>query len=301
MPSLVQVDDIGRAEREAQPRGAHLGAHHVADERLETPAIPCRHIDAVVHGGARALAKEGYVALAVDLYPGKVATRQEDAHQLMMGTPPDQALRDLRAGFACLEAQPAVTKGRIGSIGWCMGGRYTLQLATVEAKLAAAVPYYGAPPTDAAAIAAIQAPVLAEEIAERVDEVDARLVDEQARVVAEERLAREVGVLGPPVARSQPEVDGEDLAERARLDEAFASRYQGCQRKFSCTMKRIPASRAASTTARLSSAVGASGFWQMTAIFRRAAARTIGRWVLGGVMMSTKSGLSRSSISSKSG
>jgi len=113
-----------------------------------------------VKGQARALAREGYVALAVDLYRGKVATKQEDAHQLMMGTPPDQALRDLRGGFAYLEAHPAVKKERIGSIGWCMGGRYTLQLATVEPKLAAAVAYYGAPPTDAAAIAAIQAPVL---------------------------------------------------------------------------------------------------------------------------------------------
>ena len=109
---------------------------------------------------ARALAKEGYVALAVDLYRGKVATKQEDAHQLMMGTPPDQALRDLRAGFAYLEALPAVKKDRIGSIGWCMGGRYSLQLATVEPTLAADVAYYGAPPTDPAAIAAIHAPVM---------------------------------------------------------------------------------------------------------------------------------------------
>ena len=109
---------------------------------------------------ARALAREGYVALAVDLYRGKVATKQEDAHQLMMGTPPDRALRDLQTGFAYLQAHPAVKKDRIGSIGWCMGGRYTLQLATVEPKLAAAVAYYGAPPTDPAAIAAIQAPVL---------------------------------------------------------------------------------------------------------------------------------------------
>jgi len=109
---------------------------------------------------ARALAKEGYVALAVDLYRGKVATKQEDAHQLMMGTPPDQALRDLRAGFAYLQARPDVKKDRVGAIGWCMGGRYTLQLSTVEPDLAAAVAYYGAPPTDSAAIAAIQAPVL---------------------------------------------------------------------------------------------------------------------------------------------
>jgi carboxymethylenebutenolidase len=37
---------------------------------------------------ARALAKDGYVALAVDLYRGKVAAKQEEAHQLMMGAPP---------------------------------------------------------------------------------------------------------------------------------------------------------------------------------------------------------------------
>jgi len=109
---------------------------------------------------ARALAREGYVTLAVDLYRGKVATTQEDAHQLMMGTPPDRALRDLQAAFAYLQAQATVRKDRIGSIGWCMGGRYSLQLATVEPKLAAVVAYYGAPPTDPAAIAAIQAPVM---------------------------------------------------------------------------------------------------------------------------------------------
>ena len=39
-----------------------------------------------------------------------------------------------------------------------MGGRFTLALATEEPKLAAAVAYYGAPPTDPAAIAAIKAP-----------------------------------------------------------------------------------------------------------------------------------------------
>jgi carboxymethylenebutenolidase len=109
---------------------------------------------------ARALAREGYVSLAVDLYRGKVATTQEDAHQLMMGTPPDRAVRDLQGAFAYLQAHASVRKDRVGVIGWCMGGRYTLQLATLEPKLAAAVAYYGVPPTDPAAIAAIQAPVM---------------------------------------------------------------------------------------------------------------------------------------------
>jgi carboxymethylenebutenolidase len=41
-----------------------------------------------------------------------------------------------------------------------MGGRYSLALATEEPRLAAAVAYYGAPPTDPAAIARVKAPVL---------------------------------------------------------------------------------------------------------------------------------------------
>jgi carboxymethylenebutenolidase len=109
---------------------------------------------------AKALAKEGYVALAVDLYRGKVAEKQEDAHQLMMGAPPDRIARDLKAAFAWLKARPDVKKARIGSIGWCMGGRFSLDLATKEPGLAAVVAYYGAPPTEAASIAAIKAPVL---------------------------------------------------------------------------------------------------------------------------------------------
>src|SRR5512134_1695673 len=83
-------------------------------------------LDEWVKDQARALAKEGYVALAVDLYRGKVTNKQEEAHQLMMGLPPDQALGDLKAAFAFLQARPDVKKDRIGAIGWCMGGRYTL-------------------------------------------------------------------------------------------------------------------------------------------------------------------------------
>ncbi|HEY6546787.1 MAG TPA: dienelactone hydrolase family protein [Vicinamibacteria bacterium] len=109
---------------------------------------------------ARALGKEGYLALAVDLYRGKVASVQEDAHQLMMGAPPDRIQRDLKAAFAFLEARKDVKAAKIGAIGWCMGGRWTLALATEEPKLAAGVAYYGAPPTEAAAIARIKAPIL---------------------------------------------------------------------------------------------------------------------------------------------
>ncbi len=117
-------------------------------------------LDNWVKDQARALAKEGYVALAVDLYRGKVATKQEEAHQLMMGAPPDRILRDLKAALAFLRAQADVKKDRVGTIGWCMGGRWSLTLAVEDPHLAAVVAYYGAPPTETASIAKIKAPVL---------------------------------------------------------------------------------------------------------------------------------------------
>jgi len=109
---------------------------------------------------ARALAKEGYVALAVDLYHGKVADKQEEAHQLMSGLSSDLALRDLKGAYAYLQSRADVRKGHTGAIGWCMGGMYALKLATEEPGLKAAVAYYGAPPTDAAALARIKAAVM---------------------------------------------------------------------------------------------------------------------------------------------
>ena len=109
---------------------------------------------------ASKLADQGYVALAIDLYRGKVATTPNEAHEFMGGVPQDRAARDLQAAFAYLQSQPSVKKDRIGAIGWCMGGKYTLELATQEPGLKAAVAYYGAPPTDAAAVAKIKAPVL---------------------------------------------------------------------------------------------------------------------------------------------
>jgi carboxymethylenebutenolidase len=128
------------------------------------PAVVVIHewwgLDNWVKDQARALAREGYAALAVDLYRGKVTDKQEEAHQLMSGMPQDRAMRDLKAAFAYLKSRKDVRADRIGSIGWCMGGKFSLLLATEEPTLAAAVAYYGAPPTDEAAIARINAPVL---------------------------------------------------------------------------------------------------------------------------------------------
>lgn len=106
------------------------------------------------------LSDQGYVALAIDLYRGKVATTPDEAHQIMRGVPEDRAKRDLHAAFEYLASQPKVKKDRIGAIGWCMGGGYSLDVALQEPTLAADVINYGHLATDAAALQKINAPIL---------------------------------------------------------------------------------------------------------------------------------------------
>jgi carboxymethylenebutenolidase len=113
-----------------------------------------------VKGKADSLAKQGYVALAVDLYRGRVATDAETAHELMRGMPEDRAIRDLKAAVTYLRSRPDVDPKRIASIGWCMGGGYSLALALAEPTLSGAVIYYGRLVTDEAAIRGLQVPLL---------------------------------------------------------------------------------------------------------------------------------------------
>ena len=92
---------------------------------------------------ASKLADQGYVTLAIDLYRGKVATTPNEAHEFMGGVPQDRAKLDLEAAFNFLQSQSNIKKDRIGAIGWCMGGGYSLGLALQEPKLAADVINYG--------------------------------------------------------------------------------------------------------------------------------------------------------------
>ena len=109
---------------------------------------------------ASKLSDQGYVTLAVDLYRGKVATTPDMAHEIMRGVPEDRAKRDLHAAFAFLASQPNVKKDHIGSIGWCMGGGYALNVALAEPDLAATVINYGHLATDTDALKKINAPIL---------------------------------------------------------------------------------------------------------------------------------------------
>ena len=89
-------------------------------------------------------AGEGFVALAPDLFGGKVAHDTDEAGALMQQLPVDQAARDLGGAVDYLLADDSVTSSKVGAVGFCMGGGFVLQLAAQQGdKIGAAVPFYG--------------------------------------------------------------------------------------------------------------------------------------------------------------
>jgi carboxymethylenebutenolidase len=105
-------------------------------------------------------ARQGYVALAPDLYRGRSTADASEAHELARGLPEDRAMADLEGAFDYLAHRSDVDASRIGVIGWCMGGGYALQLAIAEPRIAAAVINYGHLVTDPNTIASIHPPIL---------------------------------------------------------------------------------------------------------------------------------------------
>ena len=113
-----------------------------------------------VKQNAQALASMGYITVAVDLYRGKSTALPDVAHELSRGLPDDRATRDLIGAVQYLKSRPDVDRSRIGSIGWCSGGGYSLTAALNVSDLAACAICYGRLVTDSMSIKKIPCPIL---------------------------------------------------------------------------------------------------------------------------------------------
>jgi len=94
------------------------------------------------------IAREGYVALAPDLYyreKGAVVGYDNlpEAIRLMMGLADEKIVADMKGAVDHLKAQAFVQADRIGVTGFCMGGRVTFLTACRNGDVKAAVPFYG--------------------------------------------------------------------------------------------------------------------------------------------------------------
>ena len=113
-----------------------------------------------VRAMADRIAGEGYMVLAVDLYNGKTASSPGEARVMMLEVveDPEQARENIRGAYEFL-----VTAGapRVGSLGWCFGGGWSLNTAQLfPDDLDASVIYYGQVTDDEDKLRPINAPIL---------------------------------------------------------------------------------------------------------------------------------------------
>jgi carboxymethylenebutenolidase len=107
-------------------------------------------------GIADRLARNGYNALAPDLYRGRVTSKADEANHLMEGLNfPDATHQDLRGAALHLKA----LGGKAAVMGYCMGGALTIAALVHVPEVDAGICYYGIPPAEFADPAKIGKPI----------------------------------------------------------------------------------------------------------------------------------------------
>jgi len=104
---------------------------------------------------ARKFAEQGYAALAVDLFSNRnrVLCMMQVFYGIMFKPLDNPMLADLNSAFELLKQTQGVDADRIGSVGFCMGGSYALQMAITAKGMKAASVFYGANPKPLEAVA----------------------------------------------------------------------------------------------------------------------------------------------------
>jgi dienelactone hydrolase len=98
---------------------------------------------------AEALAKAGYVALAIDMYgDGKTTDHPKEAGEWSGYIGQHQELGKARflAGLSLLKQQPLVAPDQVAAIGFCFGGHVVLSMAAQGVDLRGVVSFHGAMP-----------------------------------------------------------------------------------------------------------------------------------------------------------
>jgi carboxymethylenebutenolidase len=103
-------------------------------------------------------AAEGFSALAPDMYHGKTTSEPDEAGKLFMALQIGQAGKDL-AGAARHLAGHSST-GKLGAVGFCMGGQLALFAGCIERNIGAVVDFYGIHPNVKPDYARLSGPVL---------------------------------------------------------------------------------------------------------------------------------------------
>lgn len=102
--------------------------------------------------------QHGYLALAIDLYGGKVGTKPDEAEKLMKAVVAEEARETMSTWVDWLKQHPD-GNGKVAVLGWCFGGGMALQ-ASLDRAVSGTIVYYGNVARSADELMALKGPVL---------------------------------------------------------------------------------------------------------------------------------------------
>jgi carboxymethylenebutenolidase len=105
-------------------------------------------------------AQEGFLAVAPDLFHGVLPSTKEQAAKTMNALDKKKAVAEVGDAVAWLKTQPRCN-GKVGVIGFCLGGALTFAAARYVDGISAAVPFYGLPETAPNDFGAVRVPIQA--------------------------------------------------------------------------------------------------------------------------------------------
>ena len=95
---------------------------------------------------ANRYAAEGFIAIAPDLYRGKLAANPDEASKMMHGLSLEDGLDTIEKTVK--KASEILGVSHFGITGFCMGGTFALRAACEVEGISAAAPFYGDIPTE---------------------------------------------------------------------------------------------------------------------------------------------------------
>jgi carboxymethylenebutenolidase len=153
--------------------------------------------------------------LAIDLYDGKVATTSQDAQRLMGSLKEERAVSIIKGAIA-----DAGQMAQIYTIGWCMGGGWSLQAALLAGKQAGGcVMYYGMPEKDLAKLRTINCDVLGI-FANKDDYITPKIVEQFQKDMqssARKLIVKQYDAVHAFANPSNPKYDQEAAADAHKL------------------------------------------------------------------------------------
>jgi len=144
------------------PSGGTAMGHIAMPDVTPAPTVLLIHewwgLNDQIKSVAAEFAKQGYIALAVDMYGGQYATDRDGAKALMSSMDAKAGTEQLVTLIDYLKTHDKST-GKVGTIGWCFGGGWSLN-ASIATAVDATVIYYGRCTKTPQELASLNSPVL---------------------------------------------------------------------------------------------------------------------------------------------